>query len=535
MILKRSLTTALLLAVTGFSLPISAAGAVKTTRVVANLAEIETTIEKAMQTFDVPGLAVAIVKDDKVVMSKGFGLLELGKKGKVNADTLFGIASNTKAFTTAALAMLADEGKLDWDDKVTDYLPSFQLYDAYVTRQFTLRDMLSHRSGLGLGAGDLMIWPSTTIDSREIIKRMRFLKPVSSFRSEYAYNNLMYVLAGQIVAKVSGMSWESFVRERILIPLKMKNTRMKASLVEAGNHNVATPHSPVNGVLQPHSGNFLQSFLSAGSMASSVNDMSLWLRMQLKNGLIATLDSKEKRLFSKLQSEQMWSANTLQPVRPVDAEMDRTHFKAYGLGWGLKDYHGYKMVGHSGGILGMVSRVVMIPEINLGVVVLTNQQSGPAFRAIVHDIVNRHIGLENRDWVAIHDAQQHKRVITGHNYVATLMQNRNADSAPSLPLAYYAQVYQDDWYGDIEIAAVDGGNKLEMRFSRSGVLVGELEHFQYNTFIVRWYDRSINADAFVNFQLTSRGYVSHATMEAISPLTDFSFDFHDLRLKPKHH
>lgn len=503
-----------------------------------NLNEVEKTIKKAMKTFEVPGLAVAIVKDNKVVMSKGFGLRKLGKKDPVDANTLFGIASNTKAFTTAALAILVDEGKLNWNDKVSDYLPSFQMSDPYVTRQFTIRDMLSHRSGLGLGAGDLMIWPSTDITNQEIIERIRYLTPVSGFRSEYAYDNLMYVMAGEIVAKASGMSWQDFVRQRILTPLKMNHTRMQYSLIRPDNHNVASAHAPVDGVLAPVDSNFIERFLSAGSMASNVNDMSQWLKLQLNRGYIGTVNGKEKQLFSGAQSVEMWAPNTIQPVKAFNLEMDKTHFKAYGLGWGLSDYHGYKMVAHNGGIMGMVSRVTMIPEVNLGVVVLTNQQSGSAFNAIIHDITNRYLGLPEQDWIAIYHDKSSKKTNSGNNVVAALMQNRDADSTPSLPLRDYAQPYKDNWYGNIDITLVNNkrgkinGDKLEMRFSRTPILVGELEHYQHNTFIVRWYDRSTNADALVNFHLTAEGRVLEVTMKPLSPLTDFSFDFQDLRLQP---
>ncbi|MFT5161825.1 MAG: CubicO group peptidase (beta-lactamase class C family) [Alteromonadaceae bacterium] len=532
---SRLMVTAVVFWLMPFSL-FSADAAAKESPAPVDLVQIKQTIEKAMKAFNVPGIAVAIVKDDKVIMSKGFGLIQMGKRDKVNADTLFGIASNTKAFTTAALAILADEGKLNWDDKVTDYLPSFALRDPYVTQQFTIRDMLSHRSGLGIGAGDLMIWPASDITTDEIIKRVRYLKPMTSFRSEYAYDNLMYVMAGEIVARVSKMSWHEFIQKRILTPLKMTQTRMRYSAIEANNHNVATAHAPVDGQIKPVGGDFLESFSSAGSIASSVNDMSQWLRVQLKGGLIDTTGDKDNRLFSGVKGIEMWTPNTLQDVPPFNEEMDRTHFRAYGLGWRLNDHQGYKMVSHTGGIMGMVSRVVMIPEKQLGVVILTNQQSGPAFYAIAHDIINRYLEVEHKDWVSIYQHKQKNKVDEGQRVVEQLMKDRDSQSRPSLALADYAKLYRDDWYGDIEITLVDDkskGQKLQMRFSRTPVLIGELEHFQHNTFIVRWYDRSTNADAFVNFQLTPEGKVDIVTMQAVSPLTDFSFDFHDLLLKPQ--
>lgn len=522
-----------LVAVLSVAAPQAQAGQKAMEKAKPSLAEIEKTVRKAMKTFNVPGIALAIVKDDKLVMSKGFGVRKMGSKDKVNPDTLFGIASNTKAFTAAALAILADDGKLNWDDKVSDHLPSFKLHDPYVTREFTIRDMLSHRSGLGLGAGDLMIWPTSNITNDEIIKRMRYLKPVSSFRSEYAYDNLMYVMAGEIVAKVSGMSWHDFVRSRILKPLGMMDTRMSHSRIGKDNRNVASAHAPIDGVLGPVGGDFLEKFSSAGSIASSVNDISKWMKVQLRGGLLSSKGGVEKWLFSESQNREMWSPHTLQGISAFSEEMNRTHFRAYGLGWGLNDHHGYKMVSHTGGIMGMVSQVVLIPELELGMVVLTNQQSGSAFRAITTDIVNRYLGVAHKDWVNVYDERLKARVASSNSYVADLMKNRAKTSKPSFALSDYAQTYKDDWYGDIDVKLIENGKKLEMRFSRTKTLVGHLEHFQHNTFIVRWYDRSTNADAFINFQLTPQGKIDQATMEAVSPLTDFSFDFQDLLLRPK--
>ena len=235
-------------------------------------ARIEQSISEAMATFQVPGVAVAIVKNNKVVMSKGFGVIEYGQPEKVNADTLFGIASNTKAMTAAILAGLVDEGKLTWKTKVIDIIPEFQLPDAYVTREFTMLDLLSHNSGLGLGAGDLMIWPQTTLNNSDIIKGLKYLPQVSSFRSEFAYDNLMYVIAGEIIAKLTGMPWQEAIQQRIFTPLGMNNTRPTFSMIPSNNKNVARAHVPLDGKLNVVGGNFLEKFSSAGAVASSVND-----------------------------------------------------------------------------------------------------------------------------------------------------------------------------------------------------------------------------------------------------------------------
>jgi len=493
--------------------------------------KISKAVHLAMKKLQVPGIAIAVVKDNKVVMAQGFGVTQYGTEQKVNADTLFGIASNTKAMTAAILASLVDEGKLTWQTKVIDIIPEFQLYDAWVTREFTIVDLLSHNSGLGLGAGDLMIWPQTTLSTIDIIKRMKYLRPVSSFRSEFAYDNLMFIIAGEIITKLTGKPWQEVIQERIFSPLHMNHTRAKYSLIEQSNHNVASAHVPLDGKINVVGSNFLEKFSSAGSVASSVNDISQWIKLQLNHGVINKNGDKETRLFSEKQSRKMWQPKTLLGVSQTATKNDKTHFNAYGLGWFLSDFHGYKMAHHSGGILGMVSKVVLIPEEKLGLVILTNQQSGYAFNALYREILTQYLNLPARDWVSYYADLHDKRLTKEKSRLAKAKNKIDKNSTPSLPLSSYAGTYHDAWYGDITITQKH--DKLEMQFSNTKALVGELEHYQYNTFIVRWHDRTLEADAFVNFNLTVGGEISNATMNAVSTLTDFSFDFQDLLLKPK--
>lgn len=488
---------------------------------------IEASVHKAMDKFQVPGVAVAIVKDDQVLLSKGFGVLESGKSTPVTADTLFGIASNTKAMTAALLASLVDEGKLTWRTKVIDIIPQFQLPDAYVTREFTIIDLLSHNSGLGLGAGDLMIWPETTLTNEDVINGLKHLPQVSSFRSEFAYDNLMYVIAGEIIAKLTGMPWQEAIQQRIFDKLGMKNTRAKFSLIPSQNTNVARAHVPLEGELHVVGGNFLEKFSSAGSVASSVNDMSLWLKAQLKHGKV----NDNVTLFSEKQSREMWQARTLLPVSDKAIAQDKTHFLAYALGWFVKDYHGVKVVQHTGGILGMVSKVVMVPEENLAMVILTNQQSGYAFNAISQQILTTFLSLPDKDWTEHYYSQQQKRKAAESTRLANVSANVDKNSKPSLTLASYARTYIDNWYGEILIEHIDG--ELVMQFGNTPALRGILKHHQHNTFIVQWNDRTLEADAYVNFNLNPDGTINFVTMQAVSHATDFSFDFHDLKLTPK--
>jgi CubicO group peptidase (beta-lactamase class C family) len=492
---------------------------------------IELSINKAMAVFQVPGIAVAIIKDNEVVLSKGFGVLKHGSEEKVNADTLFGVASNTKAMTSALLAGLVDEGKLTWQTKVIDIIPQFQLPDAYVTREFTIIDLLSHNSGLGKGAGDLMIWPDTTLTNQDVIKGLKHLPQVSSFRSEFAYDNLMYIIAGEIIAKLTGKPWQEVIQTRVFDKLGMKNTRAKFSLIPKNNKNVARAHVPLDGMLHVVAGNFLEKFSSAGSVASSVNDMSLWLKTQLNSGQYGVDGDKVLRLFSEQQSREMWRDRTLLPVSQEITEQDKTHFYAYALGWFVKDYHGVKVVRHTGGILGMVSKVVMVPEENLAMVILTNQQSGFAFNALSQQILTEYLELPAKDWVEHYAVLQQKNNAKKKAHLAKEAAQVDKNSTPSLPLASYAQSYVDNWYGEIAISLES--DDLVMQFTNTPALHGTLEHYQHNTFIVRWDDRTLEADAYVNFNLNPDGSINFVTMKAVSWATDFSFDFHDLKLRPK--
>ncbi|PKI16428.1 serine hydrolase [Colwellia sp. 12G3] len=494
--------------------------------------KIEQAVALAMSTFQVPGVAVAIIKDNKVVMSKGFGVIEQGKSAKVTADTLFGIASNTKAMTAALLANLVDEGKLTWQTKVIDIIPEFQMPDAYVTREFTITDLLAHNSGLGKGAGDLMIWPHTTLTNADVIKGLKYLPEASSFRSEFAYDNLLYIVGGEVIARITGQTWNEVVQARIFTPLGMKNTRAAFSLIGENNKNVARAHVPLKGKLNVVGGNFIERFGAAASVASSVNDMSLWLQTQLNHGAYGNeLSGKSARLFSAEQSRFMWQARTILPVKEEETQQDKTHFSAYGLGWFMKDYHGVKLIHHSGGILGMVSKVVLVPEEDLAMVILTNQQSGYAFNAIYQQILNEYLELPEKDWIAYYHEKQQKNAEKEKKRLAKAADSVHKNSAHSLALRDYAQTYVDNWYGEIKVSFKN--NKLHMQFSNTEDLKGTLEHYQHNTFIVRWHDRTLEADAFVNFNLNEEGTINYATMKAVSKATDFSFDFHDLKLRPK--
>ncbi len=487
--------------------------------------KVDDVIKASMARFDVPGMAVAIVENDKVIFAKGFGVTNLDTNKKVNKDTLFGIASNTKAFTTAALAKLVDEGKLSWDDRVIDHLPEFRLYDSYVTREMRIRDLLSHRSGLGLGQGDLMIWPSTDKSVDEILAGLQYLKPASSFRSKYAYNNLMFVTAGEVVARVSGMSWNDYIEKNILQPLHMDNSRAGFSRIPKSNKNWATGHIPMDGTLHPFFVNYLEDFRGAGAIASSVSDMSQWLRTQLAGGKMPS----GEQLFSEKQQAQMWHPHITSMASKSAFESYHQQFRGYGLGWSIEDYHGFKKLGHGGGILGMVSQVTLLPEKNLGIVILSNQQAFGALSAVTHEVLEDALELEDKDWVEDLAKSHYEGKQQAY---ANAKPEAPADYQPQLPNINYTGTLHDDWYGDVIIEQLDG--KLRIDFTHTKRLKGTLEHYTGNTFIVKWDEKLLEADAFIRFEMSSQNRVNSAKMRAVSTqVTDFSFDFRNLHLKAK--
>ena len=490
-----------------------------------NTTDLEEVINTSMARFDVPGMAVAVVQDDKVVFAKGFGTSNLNTNAKVNKDTLFGIASNTKAFTSAALAKLVDEGKLSWDDRVIDHLPEFRLYDSYVTREMRVRDLLSHRSGLGLGQGDLMIWPSTDKSIKDILAGLQYLKPASSFRSQYAYNNLMFVTAGEVVARVSGMSWNDYIEKNILQPLHMDNSRAGFSRIPKSNKNWAIGHIPMDGKLNPFFVNYLEDFRGAGAIASSVNDMSQWLLTQLAGGKMPS----GEQLFSEKQQAQMWHPHITSMASKSAYEAYHQQFRGYGLGWSIEDYHGFKKLGHGGGILGMVSQVTLLPEKKLGIVILSNQQAFSALSAVTHEVLEDALELEDKDWV---EELAKKHFASKQKAYANAKPDTPADYQPQLPNINYTGTLHDDWYGDVIIEQLDG--KLRIDFTHTKRLKGTLEHYTGNTFIVKWDEKLLEADAFIRFDMGASNRVNSAKMRAVSTaVTDFSFDFRNLNLKAK--
>ncbi len=480
--------------------------------------DLDSWVQRAMTAFEVPGLSLAVVKDGRAVVARGYGVRTLGAPEAVDARTLFGIASNTKVFTATALGILVDEGKIRWDAPVIDYLPWFQMSDPYVTREMTVRDLLVHRSGLGLGAGDLLWWPASTYNRKEIAQRLRYLPLATSFRSAYAYDNVLYLVAGEVIEAVSGRSWEDFVQSRILAKVGMTSSNVRHSDATKGG-NVATPHAPVDGKVRAIAPFDSDNTNPAGGINSNAEDMAKWLLVQLAEGQLADGSA----LIQPATARQLSTLVTPIPIGPGQPELRelRPSFNGYGLGLALRDYRGHKLATHTGGLPGYVSKVAMILDARLGIAILTNQESTAAFEAIADHIMDAYLGAPASDWIAAYQA------IEKRGSAAASSPTRPADAKPSLPLERYAGKYRDAWYGGMTIAATGGG--LAIKFDRTPVLSGRLEHWQHDTFVARWKDRELRADAFVTFALTPGGTIDTVRMQAVSPDTDFSFDFQDLR------
>jgi len=487
---------------------------------------VDSLVEIAMKKFNVAGAAVAIVKDGKIVYKKGFGVKSVVTKQPVNEYTDFAIASNSKAFTTTALAILVEEGKLSWNDKVKDYIPEFRMYNDYVENNFTIQDLLTHRSGLGLGAGDLTIFPdSNNFTIKDILNNFQYFKPISAFRTKWDYDNLLYMVAGEVIARVSGMSYEAFVQKRILEPLQMNNTYCSNAAMK-DKSNLAMPHIEESGTLKA-----LRPFEdmvngAAAGILSNANDMAAWMLLHLNKGKYGS--DLQKQLFKEESQHELWKIHTVEEVNR-DPRYN-SHFRGYGLGWDLTDVKGYLKVSHTGDLTGMLSAVTMIPDINLGIVVLTNTDNGgSAMMAISKTIIDRYIGLKDFDWVKYYYSNLSKKDSTADEVIKKTWATVNAAKNTKINNEDYIGVYQDAWFGKVEVFLKD--NQLWFKSYRSPKLIGPMFFYKANTFAIKWIDREDDCDALAIFSLDEDGKAQGIKMKGISPSIDFSYDFQDLNFQ----
>jgi CubicO group peptidase (beta-lactamase class C family) len=497
-------------------------------------AGFEQRVEQLRKQFGVPGVSIAIVENGNVTLARGWGTRDITKSQPVDADTIFFTGSTGKAFTDAALATLVDEGKLKWDDKVIDHMPDFRMWDPWTTREMTIRDLLVHRSGLGLGEGDLLFLPNSSLSRQETVRRIRYLKPATSFRSGYAYDNILYMAAGQLIEEVSGESWERYIHDHVFGPLGMDHSTDSAAEFQA-SPNHARPHSRSGaaihglGTQSPlNEDSFIsQNAAPAGGLAISANDMGRWLLTQLGRGKIPGSD---KRLFSDAQSEQMWTGVVPTPIREFPAEFAVTnpHFSLYALGWSVSDYRGVKLVSHDGAVLGSQATVVMIPEKNIGIFIAANSQDGEIILGLRDELLDYYLGYQANQW----PEKFHNWKIGRLNAAAKQVQTAEAKPAaigPSLPLDRYTGEFTDPWYGTIKIS--QSGKALRVEFPHSSGMEGPLTHYQFDTFktnpTLKWVE-----PAYMTFSIGADGKVDRITMKPVSPAADFSWDYQDLLFTP---
>lgn len=494
-------------------------------------AEIDNVVQNAMSAMPVAGVAVGVTKDNQIVHLKGYGLTSVNSGENVDENTLFAIASNSKAFTTATLAILVDEGKLSWQDKVVDYIPEFKMYSPYVTENFNIQDLLTHRSGMGLGAGDLMFFPAgSDFTVADVVTSFQYQEPVSAFRTKYDYDNLLYVVAGEIVARASGMSWADFVETKIMKPLGMSRSRAVFQRIE-NKENVAYPHIMENDKLKEIETYVKNdaSIAAAGGLYSSVADLVKWHLMHLNEGKYGP--DFRNRLISKKNHDEMWKPHTNISFSVKPDNIYNTHFTAYGLGWNISDKAGYIVLEHTGSVPGMLSRTILIPELKVSIVVLTNTDPGAgSYWSVAQEIMDGYLGIENQNWVKQRAQTLKENMASGDTFTEEVWEKvRTADDSKIMK-SDFTGTYSDPWFGKVHIELKNGD--LWFRSERSPALSGKMYYYNASTFAIKWDTEDGAAyEAFASFVLDENGKATAINMKGISPNIDFSYDFHDLRLK----
>jgi CubicO group peptidase (beta-lactamase class C family) len=460
--------------------------------------DIESFINKAMQAWNVPGLALVIFDDDQPLLIKGYGVREAGGADKVDEHTLFAIGSNTKAFTATAMGLLVQDGKAAWDDPVTKYLPYFKLNNINATPMVTIRDLLCNRSGLGTWAGDLLL--SSNYPVEDIVRRIRHIPQDYDFRAGFGYSNLMFITAGLIIETVSGMSWDEFIQKRIFEPLGMKDSVTDPRYF-GERTNIATAHVDVKGSLQtvPHPKDSRTG--ASGSICSSAADIALWMRMQLNQGVVDGKQIVESAILAETHTP-----HTPMKLRPMEKRLfPSRHFSAYGLGWMLSDTHGRLTIRHTGDVYGMLSNTVLIPEEKLGIAVFTNKLPNAAYIILPHFLNEVLLGLPSKDWIGIYtdlekgmkekESQAEKRKADSH------IQNTHA----SFELKSLVGTYDSSILGGAAISMEGDGLYIQLQLNET--FSGKLEHWHYDTFLCKW-DNPVLGESLIPFITDGQGQVA---------------------------
>lgn len=482
---------------------------------------------------DQPAVSAAVVKDGAPVLTRGYGVRKQGEAAQADEHTLFAVASNTKNVTAAALAMMVDEGKVKWDEPVRTYLPGFTLSDPVIGERITVRDTLSHRAGFGLGAGDLLFWPNSDRSRAEVMAAVPFVPIEDQFRAQYHYCNLMFVVAGEVLAAVSGMPWEQFVQTRILDRVGMSETVPMATLADPAKS--ALPHARIGPPLR-YQGEMVQiadsiaevwnwdSAAAAGGICTTATDWAKWMGVRLAMGELPD----GSRLFSEATAREMWRPNIIvsSSEGPTAELPGRAIASTYAMGFQVQDYRGERMITHGGGSPGGISATVLIPGRNAGFSIFSNAEESFLLRALRSGVADIIMGKADFDWIADSVRLRDQGDARSIAAAAEIDAKQAAGAAPSLPLEAYAGTWRDPWYGDIVVSQRGGG--LWLDFTRSYALKGPLEPYDGDTLRTRFPDKR-EEDVFITFKLEN-GRPATATMKAVSPDADFSYDFHDLRL-----
>ncbi len=458
--------------------------------------KINEIVISTLERFEIPACSVAIVYQNRIIFNSGFGTRTKGENEPVNEHTIYALASISKTTVSACLGILVDEGRIKWSDPVRKYLPDFEMFDYFATQEMQVRDLLIHNSGLPPESGGT-IWYGSTFSRKEVIKRLRFLKPIRSFRSGYAYQNITFLVAGELIEAVTGSSWDVFVRQRIFNPLGMQRTKTHLSDLKKLD-NIATPHARINGQIRPIAYRSHDNIGPAAAVYSSVWDWSQYLRLHLNAG-----NYNGHKILSPERIRELWEANTPIPIQPLPDyfKVDLPFLNAYGLGWFLGNYQDRKMVYHSGGVDGMRTMMTLVPEDRLGILVFTNLES-PGIAAITNQILDMCLGFPPKAWLdwydhyfqesrqKLEDARQKKHDL------------RVSDTRPHLNLASYCGVYSDRMVGNIIIALEKGS--LYLRFENNPAFQARLNHWHYETFEINWLDDYIPS-GLLTFQHNSLG------------------------------
>ena len=447
-----------------------------------------------MESFQVPGVSVAIVSSSDIEFMKGYGVRMLGGEDPVDENTLFGIASISKSFTGLGLALLEADGRINWQDKVINYLPNFQMSDPWVTKEMTIMDLLTHRSGLTSIAGGTL-WYGSDYDRNEVIQRLRYLQPVSSFRSKFDYQNIMYMVAGEIIPAVTDTAWDEFMQHRIFAPLGMvtSNTSITAF---AESSNVAQAHAILDGELQMIELRNHDNISAAAGINSTSQELCYYLQTLLGDGVF-----QHEQVFSPDVTEELWLQRIplkMKTPRPAEeSAFTPVLYRSYGLGWIMVDHRGSERVYHSGGIDGLRSLVTMIPEKDLGIIVLANNESREMVYALTEIILDMAWGIETYPWVQNVIDEARADDLEWQDEISLDNIKRNKWKRPSFKARELVGKYESKAYGQIEITGKR--RDLGIRFTHTPSLTGKLSHWEGNTYLIKWLDPYIPR-GFVTFQ-----------------------------------